>query len=155
MSQRRISAKLSTTTTLVRLAGWLMQLADSMLLAATVVRTHEVFCFLEGVLHCIRLSCSVADLLCDTDTVRPSPGDPKPAAAAASMPEPRTEAPKRPREEDVLPDPKQTKISFEAPKPESRGLMKTADAMQQVAADEPAQPAATEELPSTTPMDAE
>merc|ERR1712166_149742 len=86
---------------------------------ATVVRTHEVFCFLE-------------------DTVRPSPGDPKPAAAAASMPEP-----------------KQTKISFEAPKPESRGLMKTADAMQQVAADEPAQPAATEELPSTTPMDAE
>ena len=58
------------------------------------------------------------------------------------------------REEDVLPDPKQTKISFEAPKPESRGLTKTADAMQ-VATDEPAQPAATEELPSTTPMDAE
>jgi len=103
---------------------------------ATVVRTHEVFCFLE-------------------DTVRPSPGESNKPTAQPSMPEARMDAPKRPREDDILPDSKQTKISFEAPKPEavSRGLTKVADIIQPP--QEPAPDSLTEALPAAVPMDAE
>eukprot|EP00656_Telonema_subtile_P018267 TRINITY_DN19850_c0_g1_i1.p1 TRINITY_DN19850_c0_g1~~TRINITY_DN19850_c0_g1_i1.p1 ORF type:complete len:270 (+),score=85.66 TRINITY_DN19850_c0_g1_i1:77-886(+) len=70
---------------------------------ATVVRTHEVFQFLE-------------------DTVRPSTGEAK--APAAKSGDKRVRAP----EAEAQADPKQSKLSFGEPKSQGRGLTKLADA---------------------------